>query len=107
MRRTRPREGFAWRSTAGLATPTWERAEGRTVADCAADAAVVADALGGERFFTIGGSGGGPHAFACAALLPERVAGAATIAGVAPTYAESPRLVGRHGRGELEEFAAA
>jgi pimeloyl-ACP methyl ester carboxylesterase len=60
------------------------RHEGRTVAHCAADVAAVADHLGAERFVTIGWSGGGPHALACAALLPERVLAAATIAGVAP-----------------------
>jgi pimeloyl-ACP methyl ester carboxylesterase len=37
-----------------------------------------------ERFVTWGISGGGPHALACAALLPERVAAACSIAGVAP-----------------------
>lgn len=47
------------------------RAPGRSVADCAADVAAVADALGIERFFTIGRSGGGPHSLACAALLPD------------------------------------
>ena len=84
-----------------------ERAEGRTVGDCAADTAAVADALGAEDFFTIGGSGGGPHALACAALLPERVAGAATIAGVAPTYAEDLDWLAGMGEENLEEFAAA
>ena len=84
-----------------------ERAEGRSVADCAADAATVADALGTEDFFTIGGSGGGPHALACAALLPERVAGAATIAGVAPTYAEDLDWLAGMGEENLQEFAAA
>jgi pimeloyl-ACP methyl ester carboxylesterase len=48
-----------------------ERHPGRSVADCAADAAAVADSLGVERFYTLGGSGGGPHALACAALLPS------------------------------------
>jgi pimeloyl-ACP methyl ester carboxylesterase len=84
-----------------------ERAEGRSVADCAADAAAVADALGAERFFTVGGSGGGPHALACAARLPERVSGAATIAGVAPTYAEGLDWSAGMGEENLEEFAAA
>ena len=61
-----------------------ERCGGRTVADCAADVAAVADALGVERFYTAGRSGGGPHALATAALLPDRVIAAATIAGCAP-----------------------
>jgi len=33
---------------------------------------------------TIGWSGGGPHALACAALLPDRCAAAVSLAGVAP-----------------------
>lgn len=64
------------------------RLEGRRVADAAIDAAAVADHLGRDRFLTAGWSGGGPHALACAALLPERVRAAATIAGVAPYDAE-------------------
>jgi pimeloyl-ACP methyl ester carboxylesterase len=64
------------------------RHEGRRVADCVGDVAALADHLGAERFLTAGWSGGGPHALACAALLPERVLGAATIAGVAPYDAE-------------------
>jgi pimeloyl-ACP methyl ester carboxylesterase len=84
-----------------------DRVPGRTVADCAADAASLADALGAERFYTIGGSGGGPHALACAALLPGRVAGAATIAGVAPSGAEGLDWLAGMGEENLEEFAAA
>jgi pimeloyl-ACP methyl ester carboxylesterase len=64
------------------------RHEGRTVANAAADVAALADHLGHERFLTAGWSGGGPHALACAALVPERVLAAATIAGVAPFDAE-------------------
>jgi pimeloyl-ACP methyl ester carboxylesterase len=64
------------------------RQEGRTVASAAADAAALATRLGHDRFLTAGWSGGGPHALACAALLPDRVIAAATIAGVAPFDAE-------------------
>jgi pimeloyl-ACP methyl ester carboxylesterase len=64
------------------------RHEGRTIASCAADVAALADHLGAGRFVTVGWSGGGPHALACAALLPDRVVAAATIAGVAPYDAE-------------------
>ena len=64
------------------------RQEGRSVASAAADAAALATHLGHDRFLTAGWSGGGPHALACAALLPDRVLGAATIAGVAPYGAE-------------------
>src|SRR5215472_15262652 len=43
---------------------------GRSVADVAGDVAVVLDALAARTFVSIGFSGGGPHALACAALLP-------------------------------------
>jgi pimeloyl-ACP methyl ester carboxylesterase len=57
---------------------------GRTVAAAAGDVAAIADALGIVRFAVMGASGGGPHALACAALLPDRVFGAVTLAGIAP-----------------------
>ena len=60
------------------------RLPGRRVADAAIDAAAVADALGFERFGVTGGSGGGPHALACAALLPGRVQRASCLSGIAP-----------------------
>jgi pimeloyl-ACP methyl ester carboxylesterase len=57
---------------------------GRTVADAAADSEAIMDTLGVETFATWGISGGGPHALACATLLPDRVIAAASLAGVAP-----------------------
>ena len=56
----------------------------RTVAAAADDVAQLADALGVERFAVMGASGGGPHALACAALLPDRVPGAACLSSPAP-----------------------
>ena len=61
---------------------------GRDVASAAADVASIADALSIERFVVMGHSGGGPHALACAALLPERVLGVVSGAGLAPYSAE-------------------
>jgi pimeloyl-ACP methyl ester carboxylesterase len=61
-----------------------DRHHGRCVADEAADVAALADELGIDRFGVSGGSGGGPHVLACAALLPDRVVRAACIVGVAP-----------------------
>ncbi|MFE5998208.1 alpha/beta fold hydrolase [Streptomyces sp. NPDC056454] len=61
---------------------------GRDVASAAADAGAVADALGIDRFAVLGHSGGGPHALACGALLPDRVVGVVTAAGLAPYGAE-------------------
>ncbi len=64
------------------------RDEGRDIAACAADVEAVCDALGIDRFCVWGVSGGGPHALATAALLPDRVAAAAALAPVAPFGAE-------------------
>jgi pimeloyl-ACP methyl ester carboxylesterase len=61
-----------------------DRLVGRAVGDAAADVGAVADALGVDRFAVIGRSGGGPHALACAALLPHRVTRAAVLVGIAP-----------------------
>jgi len=61
---------------------------GRDIASAAADVSSVADALGIDRFAVMGHSGGGPHALACAALLPERVLGVVSGAGLAPFGAE-------------------
>jgi pimeloyl-ACP methyl ester carboxylesterase len=51
---------------------------GRTVAAAAEDVAAITQALGLKRLFVWGASGGGPHALACAALLPDLVVTAAT-----------------------------
>lgn len=59
-------------------------APGRDVAGAADDVAQLADALGIERFAVMGASGGGPHALACAALLPDRVTAVACLAAIAP-----------------------
>ncbi len=84
-----------------------ERHEGRTVADCVRDVEAIADALGVERFYTVGWSGGGPHALACAALLPGRVIAAATLASVAPYDARGLDWLAGMGEENLQEFAAA
>jgi len=60
----------------------------RDVASAAADVWGVADALGIDQFAVMGHSGGGPHALACGALLPERVLGVVSVAGLAPFDAE-------------------
>ena len=84
-----------------------DRHPGRSVADCAADVAAILDELGVERCLTLGWSGGGPHALATAALLPDRVAAAATIAGVAPYPAEGLDWLAGMGAENVEEFGAA
>jgi pimeloyl-ACP methyl ester carboxylesterase len=76
---TRDRPGYA-RST---------RRHGRSVVDDVDDVVLVADSLGAGRFGVSGASGGGPHALACAARLPDRV--------VAVSVAVSPAPVGQGG----------
>ena len=66
--------------------------------------------MGGGRWLAqlhgVGWSGGGPHALACAALRPDLVAAAATIAGVAPFDAEGLDWLDGMGLENHEEFAA-
>jgi pimeloyl-ACP methyl ester carboxylesterase len=57
---------------------------GRDVAAGARDLAEVLDARDVDRVLVMGGSGGGPHALAAAALLPDRVAAVAVFASPAP-----------------------
>jgi pimeloyl-ACP methyl ester carboxylesterase len=83
------------------------RRPGRAVADCAADTAAVLDHLGARHGYTVGASGGGPHALACAVLLPERVLACGTVAGVAPFGAEGLDFLDGMGRENHEEFGAA
>src|SRR5690348_3773916 len=99
----------------GLRLVTWSRpgyagsdpAQGRSVADVAADTAAVLAALGMGEFVTVGWSGGGPHALACAALLPGRCLAAASMAGVAPYQAEGLDWSQGMGSENLAEFQAA
>ena len=95
---------FVTYSRPGYAGST--RLAGRSVADCAADVVALLDALSLESVRTVGWSGGGPHALACAALLPERVEAAATLAGVAPWDAEGLAWLDGMAEENLEEFAA-
>jgi pimeloyl-ACP methyl ester carboxylesterase len=57
---------------------------GRTVADCASDTRDICAALDIGQLLTWGISGGGPHVLACAALLPDLVVAAASVASLAP-----------------------
>jgi pimeloyl-ACP methyl ester carboxylesterase len=79
----------------------------RDIAAAAADVAAILDSLGVERFATYGTSGGGPHALACAALLGDRCAAAATLAGVGPADAPGLDFLAGMGEGNVEEFGAA
>ncbi len=83
------------------------RLAGRTVAGCVADVAAIADALGYERFYSVGSSGGAPHSIACAALLPGRVIAAAAIASPAPTDADGLDWTADMGEENIAEVAAS
>jgi pimeloyl-ACP methyl ester carboxylesterase len=61
---------------------------GRTVGDCAEDVRTIASALEIEQLLVWGISGGGPHAIACAALLPDLVPAVGVLASPAPWGAE-------------------
>lgn len=82
------------------------RHQGRSVAAATEDVRAIADHLGFERFAVVGRSGGGPHALAVAAGLPDRVTAAAVLASFAPAQV-SPRAGGRGQmcEGNVETFA--
>jgi pimeloyl-ACP methyl ester carboxylesterase len=80
---------------------------GRDVASAAADVSDIADALGLSRFAVMGHSGGGPHALACGALLPDRVTGVVSGSGLAPAGVEGlDWFAGMHPFGAAELRAA-
>ena len=85
---TAARLGIRWvsydRPGYGGSTPY----QGRDVASAAAYVSSIADVLGIDQFAVMGHSGGGPHALACGALLPDRVLGVVSVAGLAPFGAE-------------------
>jgi len=84
-----------------------DRLAGRQVADAAADVLDIADSYGLEKFAVVGRSGGGPHALACAALLPERTARAAVLVGIAPHGAEGLDFFDGMAQSNVIEFTAA
>lgn len=99
----------------GLRTVSWsrpgygasDRQRGRTVADVAGDVTAILDHLGADRCVTAGWSGGGPHALATGALLPERVAGVLAIASIAPYAADGLDFLAGMGEQNVAEFGAA
>jgi pimeloyl-ACP methyl ester carboxylesterase len=87
----------------GESTPRPER----TVGDVASDVEGVLDDLDREEFITLGWSGGGPHALACAALLQERCRAAAIGAGLAPLHADDLEFFDGMGAENVTEYGAA
>lgn len=83
------------------------RQPGRSIADVAPLVRALADHLGHDRFVTLGWSGGGPHALATAALMPDRCAAALSLAGVAPFDAQGLDFLAGMGQDNIDEFGAA
>lgn len=87
----------------GASTPQ----PGRTVASAADDVATIAKALNLSRLSVWGISGGGPHALACAALLPDLVVAVAALASPAPYSADGLDWLAGMGEDNITEFGAA
>jgi pimeloyl-ACP methyl ester carboxylesterase len=92
-------------SRPGYATSTPQ--PGRSVADAAADVRAIVDWLGADDFLTLGWSGGGPHALACAALLPDRCRAAVSLAGVAPSGVDGLDFLAGMADENVREFSSA
>jgi pimeloyl-ACP methyl ester carboxylesterase len=116
-----PGSGFALQAVERAATElglrliTWSRPgygtstrqPERTVAAHAAEVESILDHLGAPRCLIAGWDGGGPHALAAAALIPQRIDAALTISGLAPLAGSSHliRTMHEHRREELEAAA--
>jgi pimeloyl-ACP methyl ester carboxylesterase len=87
----------------GGSTP---RPEG-TVADDARDTATILDHLGVGEFMTMGWSGGGPRALACAAVLPDRCRAAACCVGLVPASEFDGDIRDGMAEENVAEFTAA
>jgi pimeloyl-ACP methyl ester carboxylesterase len=79
----------------------------RTVARAANDVAAIAEELKLSHLSVWGMSGGGPHALACAALLPNLVVAAAALASPAPYQADGLDWLAGMGEDNIAEFSAA
>jgi pimeloyl-ACP methyl ester carboxylesterase len=84
-----------------------DRMVGRMVADIATDVRQIADFLRLQRFAVLGRSGGGPHALACAALLPDRTTRAAVLVGLAPSEADGLDWFADMTESNVEAYLAA
>jgi pimeloyl-ACP methyl ester carboxylesterase len=80
---------------------------GRDIASAAADVSAIADALSIGRFAVLGHSGGGAHALACGALLPERAIAVVSMSGTAPFDAEGLNWFAGWSRSGMAEQRAA
>lgn len=98
----------------GLRVVTWSRPGygdstrrlGRRVVDVVADTDAVLQAFGVQSCVVGGGSGGGPHALACAARL-EAAKAVLVVAGVAPFDADGLDFLAGMGQDNVVEFGHA
>jgi len=91
----------------GTSTPRPNRDRPWAVADDITDTVAVLDELGIGEFVTLGWSGGGPRALACAALLPTRCRAAVSLAGVAPYGVPGLDFTAGMGPENVRDFEAA
>jgi len=77
------------------------------MADDIADSEDVLDALGVDRFVTLGWSGGGPRALGCAALLRDQCLAATSLAGIAPYDGEGLDWKAGMAEENVTEYTAA
>jgi pimeloyl-ACP methyl ester carboxylesterase len=80
---------------------------GPRIADDVVDVLAVLHHLGIDEFVTLGWSGGGPRALACAAILPGRCLAATALAGVAPYDVHDLDWDAGMAEENVEEFGAA
>jgi len=90
----------------GRSTPRADAATA-TVADDAFDVAAILDHLGLGEFITLGWSGGGPRALACAATLPDRCLAATAGVSVAPAAEFDGDIRDGMGAENVAEYTAA
>lgn len=83
------------------------RHEGRTVQDAAWDVLAIADQLRLREFSVVGRSGGGPHALACAAIIPDRLRSATVLVGIAPSDATGLDWFDGMTESNVEEYGLA
>jgi len=81
--------------------------DGPRLVEDAADVELLLDRLGVGDFLTLGWSGGGPRAVACAAVLGGRCRAAAAIAGTAPSDGEGLDFTAGMNEDNVAEYAAA
>ena len=83
-----------------------DRHPGRRVVDVVEDSRQLLDHLGVQECLVTGGSGGGPHALACAARL-EGVRAVAAVVSIAPPDAEGLAFTAGMGEDNIVEFGVA